>query len=80
MRPDFYFTFAATNARIQFGRSKMDNRRITLELELSGEVMEACAHLDARQVFGETMNAPGVSVCVVADSHPPAGIWESNNA
>ena len=46
----------------------MTNRRITLELELSGEVMEAYQHLEAGELLP---HLPGVSVCVVGDSHPP---------
>lgn len=60
------------------GDKKMDNRIITLEYELSGEVMEACAHLDATQVIGGTMNAPGISISVVGDSHPPENEGQKN--
>ena len=50
----------------------MTNRRITLELELSGEVMEAYEHLEGSHVVDELVRvAHGVTVCVVGDSNPP---------
>ena len=46
----------------------MTNRRITLELELSGEVMEEFSHLEAGELLP---HLSGITVSVIEDSHPP---------